>query len=78
MTVQQALIPQEKKDKFSALLAQLESLKTSAHTLGMVNDDEKIDPSDALLILQRSVKRITADGFPTAKNNQHSSHKAAL
>lgn len=52
---QQELIAQEKRDKISDLLAKIEELK-NPYTLGDINDDGKIDASDALLALQFSVK----------------------
>ena len=54
---QQALIPQEKRDKITDLLAKIEELK-NPYTLGDVNDDGAIDASDALRVLQFSVELI--------------------
>ncbi len=54
---QQALIPQEKRDKITDLLAKIEELK-NPYTLGDVNDDESIDAGDALMVLQFSVELI--------------------
>ena len=55
---QQSAVAQASQDKLAALLDKIDWLKTP-YTLGDVNDDDKIDASDALMALQASVSLIT-------------------
>ena len=57
---QQQLIAQEKRDKIPALLEQIEKLK-HPYTLGDVDNNEAINPTDALMALQHTVQLITLD-----------------
>ena len=55
---EKALVSKDATDKLAALEAKMDELK-NPYTLGMVNDDENIDASDALMALQHSVRLIT-------------------
>ena len=60
---QKALIPQEKKDKLEKLVAIVDPvIPPVTRKVGDVNNDEKIDTQDALLVLQHIVGITTLEG----------------